>query len=307
MISYNQEEFIEEAVRGALAQTYSPLEIVISDDCSPDNTFVIIEEIIDCYDGPHKVIIHKNTTNLGLAGNINKVWELASGEFLVIQAGDDISLAERTEKLVCAWQSTLPKPDIVYSNITIIDENSNAVSERLIVNPVNVTEATEQTLTGERSFVIGGCAAGYSRELHDKVGPLDNNVIAEDFIYSFRALLGNGIVGVPEALVMYRQNDESIMGNFRDGGIKKDCLLKGEQAKLLEYNKAMDAYGFSQPYLRWRLSRRITAVDRQTQVSQSSFIKKLYFLLWALVTGRLRLAKEIFGELRKNIRNNAGP
>ncbi len=44
LFSYNQERFIREALRGALAQTYSPLQIVISDDCSQDRTFKIIQE-----------------------------------------------------------------------------------------------------------------------------------------------------------------------------------------------------------------------------------------------------------------------
>ena len=39
LITYRQERFVREAVRGVLAQTYSPLQVVISDDASPDATF----------------------------------------------------------------------------------------------------------------------------------------------------------------------------------------------------------------------------------------------------------------------------
>ena len=39
--SYNLEHFIREAVEGAFAQTYSPLQIILSDDCSTDKTFEI--------------------------------------------------------------------------------------------------------------------------------------------------------------------------------------------------------------------------------------------------------------------------
>ncbi len=42
--TYNHERFIREAVRSALTQTYSPLQVVISDDCSQDRTFEIIQE-----------------------------------------------------------------------------------------------------------------------------------------------------------------------------------------------------------------------------------------------------------------------
>ena len=47
LVSYNQEAYIREAIEGALAQTYSPLEIVISDDCSSDATFSLIKEACD--------------------------------------------------------------------------------------------------------------------------------------------------------------------------------------------------------------------------------------------------------------------
>ena len=44
LFAYNQERFIAEAVRGALAQTYSPLEIILSDDCSTDRTAEVARE-----------------------------------------------------------------------------------------------------------------------------------------------------------------------------------------------------------------------------------------------------------------------
>jgi glycosyltransferase involved in cell wall biosynthesis len=40
LLSYNQEEYINDAVDGAFSQTYSTLEIIISDDCSNDNTYI---------------------------------------------------------------------------------------------------------------------------------------------------------------------------------------------------------------------------------------------------------------------------
>ena len=61
LMAYNQEQLIEEAVAGALAQTYSPLEIILSDDCSTDRTFEIMEEMADEYKGPHSVSIRRTS------------------------------------------------------------------------------------------------------------------------------------------------------------------------------------------------------------------------------------------------------
>ena len=45
VLTYNQESYIREAVQSALAQNYSPLEVIVSDDCSIDKTFDVIREI----------------------------------------------------------------------------------------------------------------------------------------------------------------------------------------------------------------------------------------------------------------------
>ncbi len=57
LLAYNQERYIAEAVEGALGQTYSPLEIILSDDCSGDRTFELMKEAADEYRGPHEVIV----------------------------------------------------------------------------------------------------------------------------------------------------------------------------------------------------------------------------------------------------------
>jgi len=51
LFAYNQEKYIKEAIRGVLNQTYENLGIIISDDCSTDNTYVIIKEEVEKYKG----------------------------------------------------------------------------------------------------------------------------------------------------------------------------------------------------------------------------------------------------------------
>src|SRR6056297_466684 len=89
VIAYNQERFIREAIEGAFAQTYQPLEIILSDDCSPDSTFEIMQEMAAAYGGPHGVILNRNQSNLGIVPHIDRVMTIVTGEFIVINAGDD--------------------------------------------------------------------------------------------------------------------------------------------------------------------------------------------------------------------------
>ena len=92
LFTYNQEAYIKDAVESALNQTYSPLEIIISDDCSQDATFQIIEETVRNYNGPHKVILNKNKRNMGLGRHFSDVCcNISTGDYLVVLGGDDIS------------------------------------------------------------------------------------------------------------------------------------------------------------------------------------------------------------------------
>src|SRR5258708_29983030 len=104
--AYNQEPFIRQAVLGAFAQTYSPLQIILSDDCSSDRTFDIMAEMAAAYRGPHEVVLNRNPKNVGLVAHINRVVQLTRGELLVVSAGDDISLPHRTTATWESWEAT---------------------------------------------------------------------------------------------------------------------------------------------------------------------------------------------------------
>lgn len=85
--TYNQQEFIKEALDSALAQTYENLQVIVSDDCSP--TYDIFEYLQD-YVGNPKVLIHRNEKNLGRVGNYrNTLYNLVEGEWFVNLDADD--------------------------------------------------------------------------------------------------------------------------------------------------------------------------------------------------------------------------
>lgn len=83
---YNGERFIERALESCIGQTYRNLEIVVSDNASTDNTRPIVERFIS---RDSRVKYFRNETNLGLARNILKSYEHASGLFVQHLSHDD--------------------------------------------------------------------------------------------------------------------------------------------------------------------------------------------------------------------------
>ena len=77
--AYRQEHLVRASIEAAFAQTWSPLEILLSDDCSPDGTFAVMQEMAAAYSGPHRVILNRNPKNLGITAHVDRIMELDLG------------------------------------------------------------------------------------------------------------------------------------------------------------------------------------------------------------------------------------
>lgn len=92
ILAYRSAETITETLESIKKQDYGKIELIVSDDCSPDNTVEIarkwIEQqaISDTFD--IKLITTK--TNTGIPGNINRALKETTGEYVKILAADDL-------------------------------------------------------------------------------------------------------------------------------------------------------------------------------------------------------------------------
>ena len=71
-------------------KSYAPLEIILSDDCSSDRTFQIMQKIAETLEGSHKVMARRNSFNLGTALHVQSAFDESSGQLFAVVAGDDI-------------------------------------------------------------------------------------------------------------------------------------------------------------------------------------------------------------------------
>ena len=201
--TYNIENYVEEAVKCAFAQTYSPLEIILSDDCSTDRTYEIIESLAREYNGPHKIVLNRNENNLGITRHMNKAYlELATGEIIIAAHGDDISKPERTQ-LSYDFLSTNPDFTAVSFSIEAVDSNNNVLNAHSAI----VDEAHTY------DFNTGGNIPAPSRAFYKNVmtifGPLNDDCPTEDELISFRALLLGKNAFLPQCMVKYRKHEGS--------------------------------------------------------------------------------------------------
>lgn len=88
MITYNHEQFIAQAIESALNQERSfPIEIVIGDDCSLDNTRQILEEYRTRF--PDLIRLLDRPQNLGMLRNFQSTIESCTGQYIALLEGDD--------------------------------------------------------------------------------------------------------------------------------------------------------------------------------------------------------------------------
>lgn len=222
VIAYNQENYIRDAIDGAFYQTYSPLEIILSDDCSTDSTFEIMKSMAAVYRGPHTIRLNRNERNLGIASHFNKVFDLIESDFFIGAAGDDISLPNRVERIMCEFQR---HPDwmAVASSVQLFGDKEEIV---ITANPNRRKTLFELCIDPPSPR---GCAAAYRRELYDKFPLLHPKTLAEDIAYTFRAGLLGVSASVSDVLVKYRVsiNSVSLGGTTHRDELRKVELLTG--------------------------------------------------------------------------------
>ena len=202
ILAYNQSRYIAETIRSALAQTYTPLEIIISDDCSTDSTFQIMQSAVADYHGPHKIILNQNKQNLNIGDHVNTIASIATGEFLVLAGGDDVSLPSRSEELFNEWVALGCPPAVLFSDFIPIDVNSNIV-QHLNENIYRGCFCIEKMAAGELRVL--GATTAISKNLLSSFFPLLSTVVHEDRVFPFRAIIMDGVVKlVDKKLVKYR-------------------------------------------------------------------------------------------------------
>ena len=266
LIAYEQQATVAEAIAGALAQTYSPLELVVSDDASRDGTFAAMQAALAGYRGPHRVVLNRNERNLGIGAHLSRAVALSRGELLFVAAGDDVSLPQRCERVVEAWLASDRRLDLIASALDDVDEHG-AVHARIAPSDLSTYRDAADWIA-RPPFVVGAAQA-WTRRVFDRFGALPEGVVAEDLLMVFRAIVSGGAATLAEPLVRYRRGGISRRRRAMRAHDVVERLLRNNRHSLVELPQLLaDA----------RVAGQLPAVEAplQRQLAREVFIRELF-------------------------------
>ncbi len=124
--TYNRaDRFLRQAIEAALRQTYPNIEVVISDNCSADDTEAVVRSYDDC-----RIRYFRQERNIGANNNFNFCLEQARGDYFLLFLDDDQIDADLVETCMDAIKDRVDV-GIIRTGTRIIDSQGKVIAERL--------------------------------------------------------------------------------------------------------------------------------------------------------------------------------
>lgn len=125
MATYNGGKYIEQQLDSIKNQTRKPDEVIICDDCSTDETVLIIKEYINQNKLQNWIVI-ENENNLGYYNNFFKAIKICKGDTIYLSDQDDVWDLRKIEIFEQFYENE-PNASMIQSNVKFIDNNGNMI------------------------------------------------------------------------------------------------------------------------------------------------------------------------------------
>ncbi|OYU11105.1 MAG: hypothetical protein CFE38_14095 [Comamonadaceae bacterium PBBC1] len=232
---YNHERYAFNSITSMLNQDYPNLQIIISDDCSTDQTYEIAEELVNEYKGSSQVILRRNSVNLGVIKHVEILLSLSKGNWIFQAAGDDVSYLTRVSDVMNFIDESHVNIKGVFTNLCVIDENDN--KQKLYFESMpNCAKNIKEYRSGLSCWAIGASLC-FNRIVYDKYGDFVKNVIGEDGCLAFRVLLEGDLEYLDYPTVYYRIHNNNLSQNLT---MKQKINFKNKE-QWLHINHLKDA------------------------------------------------------------------
>lgn len=279
LCTYNGAEYLEEQIQSILNQTYTNIEVIISDDASKDETI----EIIKKYSSNAKFIINLNPTNVGLNKNIELAAALSNGYFICFSDQDDIWLPEKIEHLYNA----IDNYSLIYSDSILIDAKGNYLNK-------NLSDFRKlQDVFDSKGFSVDNAVSGHSmmatKETMKWALPIPEGHFYDWWI-AVQASNLNGIKYLDKKLTLYRQHTKNITPSY----IKKATGSRTFNKRYDQFTKELEGLGLLKN----------NKLEKQksfyTQFYNLHILKNKGFFTWPLFWFLIKNKKDIYRFSKKS-------
>lgn len=218
--NFNHGSRIEKAIRSILEQKPTPVEIIIVDDCSTDNSVLIIKSLIQKYGN---LTLIELAQNIGAVKAVSYGVKVSKGDYLFFAAADDFLLSNAFTEILKAYVK-YPNQSFYCGEVEIRREGSKRKSYRPIIRPSNKIDYIDSKryqalLSGGDNYILT-MASVINKNIFLEFGGFDTNFgAAADAFFCRKIALSKGFVFIPKILTVW---NVSLSGTSRDLMQNKD-------------------------------------------------------------------------------------
>lgn len=210
MTTYNGAQYLREQLDSILSQSVSDFELVVCDDCSTDNTFLILKEYAE---KDSRILIYRNENNYGFKKNFEKVILLTKGEYVALCDQDDVWTKDHLEVLLNGIGDKM----IAAGNSDLIDANGKRIGLTLKQMEALGSFSTDE-MSRALSFIlfrnpIQGSSMLIRKDFFEKALPIPDEVDYHDAWFSIFSCFWGGMSYVDEIVNGYRMHEKNVTGH----------------------------------------------------------------------------------------------
>ena len=298
--NYNHAPYLKERIDSVLNQTYQDFEVIILDDCSPDNSVEVIEQYRSNPHVSHILINEQNTRNTFIQ------WErgisMAKGRYIWIAESDDVAELQLLETLIGQLEQH-PDASVAFCHSRLIDADGALLSEQNTKNPAQPGQITiDDSCTFLRhllifNYIYNASMAVFRRDVYDRANPDYKQFrYCGDWHFWASVCAAGRVIEVYDMLSRFRQHQRKVTEDS-----KKDVFhVWNDEMKTIRYIASLcKLTTLEQRCLKGRLSKRLRRADMTEEERQQ--LRNDYP---ALCSGNIfdiicyELGKNLFGFLR---------
>jgi len=202
VVTYNQEKYIEQAIRSALMQETSfDFEIVIGEDCSKDRTREICRRL--AAQSP-KIKLFEREKNLGMHQNHRQTYFDCRGQYIAMLEGDDFWTDPKKLQKQVDFLDAHPECALCFHNVLIFDEHTNEEAFYCREDQAEIT-GTEDIL--EEIFVNTGSVV-MRNDLFPNFLETGKHLLMGDWSYYIWLSTFGKLGYIPDIMACYRQHND---------------------------------------------------------------------------------------------------